>query len=77
MQIKAQLQPTGADDVILASLTQKIDDLHTERLLSGEYERYVRARVSSMTEQQICYSSASRSSDFNPSNDVNIDKANV
>ena len=76
--MKAQLQSNGADDVILVTITQTIDDLQLERLLSGEYERFVRARVGvMMADQQSRSESASRTSDYNSSDDVDNENANV
>ena len=74
----AQLQSNGGDDAIIMTVTQTIDDLQPERLLSGDYERFVRARVVvMMADHQSRSASASRSSDYNPSDDVDTDNANV
>ena len=78
VQIKAQLKSTGADNVIQATVTQTIDDLQLERLLSGEYEFYARVRVGvMMADQQTSSSSTSRTSDFNLSDDVDTDNTNA
>ena len=55
-----------------------IDDLQLERLLSGDYERFVRSRVGViMADHQPRSASASRSSNLNPSDDVDTDNANI
>ena len=75
--MRAELQSTGANDLVVASVTQTIDDFQAERLLSGDYERYARSRVSYMMEQQYRSLSSLRSSNFNPSDSIDTENTNV
>ena len=50
VQFRAELRASGADELIILTGTQTIDDLQEERVFWGDYERYVQARVSSMME---------------------------
>ena len=77
LQLRAELRASGADELMILTVTQTIDDLQAEHLLSGGYEHYVQARVSSMMEQQTNSSSASRSSDYNHSDSVDTDNTNI
>ena len=45
VQVRSDLQRTGADDSVIAAYSQTLADLQEERVASGEYERYVSSRV--------------------------------
>ena len=62
---------------MILTVSQTIDNLQEKCVMSGEYERYVSTRTRSMLDREIRSSSASRSSDNNHPNSIDMDNANV
>ena len=45
VQVKSDLQRTGAGESLIAAYLQTLSDLEEERIASGEYKRYVSSHV--------------------------------
>ena len=58
VQIRSDLERSGADSSVLEAYNDTISDLREERVLAGDYERYVSSRVRSMLDTSISNSSA-------------------
>ena len=46
--MRCDLERNGASAALIESYTQTIQDLQEERVLSGEYEHYMSARIQNM-----------------------------
>ena len=68
---------SGADEIMITTVSQTIQDLEEERLMSGEYERYVATRIRSWLDRETRSSSASGSSDHAQSDSMEMDNADV
>ena len=77
VQMKTELQARGADELMIATVEQTICDLQEERVMSGQYERYVSTRISSMLDREMRTASASASSDNATSDSIDMDNADV
>ena len=77
VQLRAELRASGADELMISTVTQTTYDLQEERGLSGDYERYFQARISSMMDHENYSLSTSRSSDNNHSDSMDTEKTNV
>ena len=73
----AELQARGADELMIVTVSQTIEDLREERVMPGEYERYVSTRIRSLLDRKMRSLSASRSSDNIHSNSMDIDNLNT
>ena len=77
VQMKTELQARGAEELMIATVEQTISDLQEERVMSGQYERYVSTRISSMLDREMRTASTSASSDNVTSDSIDIDNADV
>ena len=77
VQLRAELRASGADKLMISTVTQTIDNLQEELGLSGNYDRYVQSRISSMMDHKTRFSSASRLSDNNHYDSVDTYNTNV
>lgn len=55
MQTRAELQRTGADDLVIAAVLQTIQDLKEERGMSVDYKRYVLTKIRTMLNHELHY----------------------
>ena len=62
---------------MIATVSQTIHDLQEERVMSGQYERYVSTRISSMLDREMRAASASASSDNANSDSMDMDNTDV
>ena len=77
VQMKTELQARGADELMIATVEQTINDLQEERNMSGQYERYVSHRINSMLDREIRTAATSGSSDNVTSDSMDIVNADV
>lgn len=77
VQMRFELQERGADAYMISTVSQTIKDLEEERVMSGEYERYVSTRISSLLAREIRSASTSGSSDALQSDSMDTDNADV
>ena len=57
--MRAELQRTGADALVIDMVSQTINDRQEERVMSGDYKGYVLTRICTMLDHQLRSSSVS------------------
>ena len=62
---------------MIATVSQTIEYLQEERVMSGEYESYVSTRIRSLLDHEIRSLSASWSSDNIHSDSIDMENANA
>ena len=77
MQLKIELQRTGGDELMIATVTQTILDLNEERATSRQYDRFISSRINEMLNREISATSTSASSDNAYSDTLDLDNRDM
>ena len=77
MQLKLELQRTGGDELMIATVTQTILDLNEERATSRQYDRFISSRINEMLNREISATSTSASSDNAYSDSLDLDNRDM